>query len=102
MSPGASRPIALASTFCADGINVADTPVSPRIGIHRDAGARSGQRQLRCARAVVRFRRDEREEAVIDFSVAKRLDARAVEAMTCGNQGLKDLAEYAKVRPAPS
>lgn len=52
-------------------------------------------------RAIAEFRRGETERAVLDYSLARRLNAAAVDALTRSNDALKEIAAAAETKPAP-
>lgn len=52
-------------------------------------------------RAIAEFRRGETERAVLDYSLARRLNAAAVNILTRSNDALKEIAAAAEQKPVP-
>jgi Domain of unknown function (DUF4189) len=52
-------------------------------------------------RAITEFRRGERDQAIMDYSIARRLDSRKLDAMSAGNDDLKEIAGAVAQSPPP-
>ncbi len=50
-------------------------------------------------RAITSFRRGDRDQAVMDYSIAKRLDPRKLDAMVAASDDLKEVANFAAQSP---
>jgi hypothetical protein len=53
-------------------------------------------------RAIANFRKGDRDQAIMDYSVAKRLEARQVDTMAAGSEDLKAVAGLAAQAPPPA
>ena len=54
-----------------------------------------------CGRAIANFRKGDREQATMDYSIAKRFDSRQLDSMMANNDDLKEIAKAESQSPVP-
>jgi hypothetical protein len=54
-----------------------------------------------CGRAIANFRKGDREQATMDYSIAKRFDSRQLDSMMANNDDLKEIGKAASQSPVP-